>query len=126
MATLSLRIDLAGGERFGPGKRQLLKLIDDLGSISAAGRAMGMSYRRAWLLIEEVNASFGTPLVEKAPGGTGGGGAVLTPAGHRVLQCLDEIDAAVSRSAAKALAQLDELTSQRPPRAKKKAAAHQS
>jgi molybdate transport system regulatory protein len=126
MATLSLRIDLASGERFGPGKRQLLKLIDDLGSISAAGRAMGMSYRRAWLLIEEVNASFGAPLVEKAPGGSGGGGAALTPAGHRVLHCLDEIDLAVGRSAAKALAQLDELTSQRPLRKKKKAAEHQS
>jgi len=129
MATLSLRIDLASGERFGPGKRQLLTLIDDLGSISAAGRAMGMSYRRAWLLIEEVNASFGTPLVEKAPGGSGGGGATLTEAGRTVLKCLDEIDAAVGRATAKALAQLDDLTSGltsgRPKRAKKKAGPRQ-
>jgi molybdate transport system regulatory protein len=111
MATLSIRIDLASGERFGPGKRQLLQLIDDLGSISAAGRAMKMSYRRAWLLIEEVNASFDQPLVEKAPGGSGGGGASLTPAGRRVLTCLEEIDLAVGRAAAKALTQLDDLAS---------------
>jgi molybdate transport system regulatory protein len=109
MATLSVRVDLASGERLGPGKRQLLKAIEDLGSISAAGRAMGMSYRRAWLLVEEVNASFNIPLVEKAPGGSGGGGAALTNAGHTVLACLDEIDDAVGRAAAKALAQLDEL-----------------
>ena len=110
MATLSFRVDLASGERLGPGKRQLLQLIGDLGSISAAGRAMKMSYRRAWLLVEEINASFSRPLVEKAPGGAGGGGAMLTPAGHRVLHCLDEIDGAVNRAAAPALAQLDDLS----------------
>ena len=121
MATLSLRIYLASGDRLGPGKRQLLQLIDDLGSISAAGRAMKMSYRRAWLLIEEVNASFGTPLVEKAPGGSGGGGATLTPAGRNVLSCLDEIDAVAGQAAAKALQQLDALAG--PSKVKKKKAA---
>ncbi|HVJ32329.1 MAG TPA: LysR family transcriptional regulator [Terriglobia bacterium] len=110
MASLSFRVDLARGERFGPGKRQLLQLIGDLGSISAAGRAMKMSYRRAWLLVEEINASFSQPLVEKAPGGAGGGGAILTPVGRSVLRCLDEIDDAVSRAAAPALAQLDDLS----------------
>ncbi|HVI89098.1 MAG TPA: ModE family transcriptional regulator [Dongiaceae bacterium] len=110
MATLSFRIDLTSGARLGPGKRQLLQLIDDLGSISAAGRAMKMSYRRAWLLVEEVNASFDHPLVEKAPGGAGGGGAALTPAGHSVLHCLDELDQAVGTAAATALARLDGLT----------------
>lgn len=122
MATLSFRIDLSSGARLGPGKRQLLQLIDDLGSISAAGRAMKMSYRRAWLLVEEVNASFDHPLVEKAPGGAGGGGAALTPAGRSVLQCLDQLDQAVSTAAAAALAQLDDLT-QRGAEAKKKAGA---
>lgn len=110
MATLSFRIDLPSGKRLGPGKRQLLQLIDELGSISAAGRAMKMSYRRAWLLVEEVNASFQRPLVEKAPGGAGGGGAALTPAGRNVLQCLAAIDDAVGRAAAAALAELDQLT----------------
>lgn len=119
MATLSFRIYLASGERLGPGKRQLLQLIDDLGSISAAGRAMKMSYRRAWLLIEEVNASFGSPLVEKASGGSGGGGASLTPAGRTVLGCLDEIDAVVGQAAAKALIKLDDLAGT-PPAPKKK------
>jgi molybdate transport system regulatory protein len=122
MATLSFRIDLSSGVRLGPGKRQLLQLIDDLGSISAAGRAMKMSYRRAWLLVEEVNAGFDHPLVEKAPGGAGGGGAALTPAGHSVLHCLDAIDQAVGTAAAAALAQLDGLT-QSGAEAKKKAGA---
>lgn len=110
MATISFRIDLADGKRLGPGKYQLLQLIDDLGSISAAGRAMKMSYRRAWLLIGEINASFGTPLVEKTSGGVGGGGASLTSVGQRVLKCLDEIDLAVNQAVTKTLSELDELS----------------
>lgn len=109
MATLSFRVDLASGGRFGPGKRRLLQLIDDLGSISAAGRAMGMSYRRAWLLVEEVNASFREPLVAKAPGGSGGGGASLTVAGHDVLARLTEIETALTTAASASLRRLDAL-----------------
>lgn len=69
----------------GPGKAQLLELIDQLGSISAAGREMGMSYKRAWSLVEEMNAAFAQPVVDSSRGGAGGGGAVLTGTGREVL-----------------------------------------
>ena len=69
----------------GPGKAQLLAQIARLGSISAAGRAMGMSYKRAWTLVVEMNTAFADPLVDSSRGGPGGGGATLTPAGHEVL-----------------------------------------
>lgn len=70
---------------FGPGKADLLEAIRDEGSISAAGRRMGMSYKRAWSLVEEMNAAFAEPLVESARGGAHGGGARLTAAGTEVL-----------------------------------------
>jgi molybdate transport system regulatory protein len=82
---LTLRIDLPNGRKFGHGKAQLLDLVRAHGSISAAGRAMNMSYRRAWLLIEEVNTMFAAPLVKTQAGGPGGGGAALTLAGEQVL-----------------------------------------
>jgi molybdate transport system regulatory protein len=71
---------------FGPGKIALLETIDRLGSIAAAGREMDISYRRAWLMVESVNAMFGRMVVERMRGGTGGGGrAVLTPLGHTIV-----------------------------------------
>jgi molybdate transport system regulatory protein len=82
---LSLRIDLPRG-RIGPGKIDLLEAIDREGSISAAGRALGMSYKRAWELVGTLNAMFREPLVESTRGGPGGGGAVLTQAGREVLE----------------------------------------
>lgn len=81
---LFLRL-LFNGTRFGPGKAQLLRGIRDTGSISSAGRAMGMSYKRAWSLVEEMNAAFAAPVVETARGGAGGGGARLTETGAEVL-----------------------------------------
>lgn len=84
MAQLKLRI-LFDDAMLGPGKAQLLELIGKEGSISAAGRDMGMSYKRAWSLVEELNAAFRQPLVCSARGGAGGGGARLTDAGQRVL-----------------------------------------
>lgn len=83
-ARIKLRIEF-GGLRLGPGKADLLAGIDELGSISAAGRRMKMSYKRAWSLVEEMNAGFAAPLVDSARGGAGGGGASLTDAGQRVL-----------------------------------------
>src|SRR5262245_20138573 len=85
MPTLSLRIDLDGGERIGPGKIALLEAIGKTGSISAAGRALGMSYRRAWRLIEELNRCFNEPLVTAQTGGKSGGGAALTATGKAVI-----------------------------------------
>ena len=88
---VSLRIDLGPGRRLGPGKVRLLQLIDGHGSISAAAREMGMSYRRAWLLVEESNQLFDVPLVESAAGGEGGGGTRLTARGREVLAAYEAI-----------------------------------
>ena len=82
---LSIRLDLESGARIGPGKVAVLEEIARSGSISAAGRALRMSYRRTWELVEELNRSLGTPVVETAAGGSGGGGAVLTAAGKAVI-----------------------------------------
>lgn len=82
---LSLRLHFSQGLTFGRGKADLLEAIATTGSISAAGRAMGMSYRRAWALVEEMNLAFTEPLVDSARGGSGGGGAHLTENGERVL-----------------------------------------
>ena len=86
MARLTLRLDFGPGRAIGHGKIRLLEAVRDYGSISAAGRSMGMSYRRAWLLIDELNGLFDEPVIETKHGGPGGGGAELTPFGHRVVQ----------------------------------------
>src|ERR1700709_289910 len=82
---LSIRLHLASGARIGPGKVAVLEEIGRSGSISAAGRALRMSYRRTWQLVEDLNRSLGTPVVETAAGGSGGGGAVLTAAGMAII-----------------------------------------
>lgn len=82
---LQIRLYLAPGIWLGPGKADLLELIGETGSISEAGRQMGMSYKRAWSLVEVLNASFSAPLVERVRGGAGGGGARLTVEGQEVL-----------------------------------------
>ncbi len=84
----------------GPGKAELLERIRDTGSISAAGRAMAMSYKRAWSLVEEMNAAFRTPLVDSTRGGPGGGGARLTEAGAAVVQHYRAIETATAQAAA--------------------------
>lgn len=88
----SFRIELGPGRRLGPGKVRLLEEIDRLGSISAAARDMDMSYRRAWLLVEESNALFSGPLVESVTGGAGGGGAKLTDLGRRTIAAYRQIE----------------------------------
>lgn len=91
MARLKLRI-LFDGAMFGPGKADLLGRIAETGSISAAGRAMGMSYKRAWLLVDEMNGAFVEPLVTSSRGGPGGGGALLTDAGAKVLRLYNGVN----------------------------------
>jgi molybdate transport system regulatory protein len=86
VARLSIRIDFPGGRRVGPGKIRLLELIDETGSISAAGRAMAMSYRRAWLLVESLNTGFREPVVDAQSGGRQGGGARLTAFGRDLVR----------------------------------------
>jgi len=91
---LSLRLDFVPGGRLGPGKIELLEGIASTGSISGAGRAMKMSYRRAWLLVDDLNRMFTQPLVEAQPGGAKGGGANLTPLGRDVVAHYRSIEAA--------------------------------
>jgi molybdate transport system regulatory protein len=81
-----LRILMGAAVALGPGKADLLDAVDHAGSISAAARTMGMSYRRAWILIEAMNRDFKEPLVETSAGGTGGGGAKVTAAGQEALR----------------------------------------
>lgn len=82
---INLRLHFESGLTLGRGKADLLQAIDEEGSISAAGRRMGMSYRRAWSLVEEMNAHFAAPLVDSSRGGAHGGGAQLTERGRQVL-----------------------------------------
>lgn len=85
-ASLSLRIDFEDAGRLGPGKVLLLEHIGETGSISAAGRAMNMSYRRAWLLVDSLNQIFREPVVLTQAGGKSGGGAELTPFGRSLVE----------------------------------------
>ena len=88
-----LRIVLEPDIAIGPGKADVLQGIKETGSIAAAGRRMGMSYKRAWLLVETMNACFETPLVETSRGGRARGGAILTPTGDRVLAAYRRMEA---------------------------------
>jgi len=102
---LSLRLDLPQG-RIGPGKVALLEAIDREGSISAAGRALGMSYKRAWDLVDALNRQLGTPVVAASPGGFRGGGASLTDAGRNLVADYRAIERAALRAAEPRLAAL--------------------
>lgn len=80
-----LRVSFSGDFYMGPGRADLLERIGETGSIAAAGKTMGMSYKRAWGLVQALNAGFGMPLVETSRGGSAQGGAHLTEAGRQVL-----------------------------------------
>lgn len=92
MMRLSIRLDIDNGDRIGPGKIALLEAIQASGSISGAARQLGMSYRRAWLLVEEINKSLREPAVAAATGGRQGGGATLTSAGERLITLYRSIE----------------------------------
>ncbi len=106
---LRIRIVFGDTEMIGPGKAELLERIDRCGSIAAAGREMGMSYKRAWELVGTLNAMFREPLVERTRGGPGGGGAVLTGNGRRVLAEYRAFEAEAAEAGAGRLAALEEL-----------------
>jgi molybdate transport system regulatory protein len=106
---LHLRVVLDGGVAVGPGRAELLEHIRDLGSIAAAGRAMGMSYRRAWTLVDATAREFGAPVVEAAPGGARGGSASLTELGARILGLYRSIEAKAAQAAAPELSALRAL-----------------
>lgn len=104
MAHIVVRLDLAQGRRIGPGKIALLEQIAATGSISAAGRALGMSYRRAWRLVEELDLMFAQPVVASHPGGAGGGGTTLTAFGVDLVSSYRAIERAAQAGAAGHLA----------------------
>ncbi|MEP7041720.1 MAG: LysR family transcriptional regulator [Dokdonella sp.] len=103
---LQLRIDLAAGVRFGPGKADLLEGIDTLGSIAGAGRRMRMSYKRAWELVGELNRCFDEPVVDASKGGSGGGGASLTPLGKKLLKSYRAMQSATQAAIGREVGQL--------------------
>ena len=98
-ARLQLRLFFGADVMLGPGKAELLEHIRDTGSISAAGRAMKMSYKRAWMLVEELNAAFRAPLVDSTRGGPGGGGARVTEAGLAMVRLYRGIEATAAVAA---------------------------
>jgi molybdate transport system regulatory protein len=119
MASLTLRIDLPRTGAIGPGKVRLLELIDETGSISAAGRAMAMSYRRAWLLVEELNHLFREPVATTKLGGRAGGGATLTPFGRLLVRHYRDIETEAAAAVSRHLTALDEAV--KPSRARRTA-----
>jgi molybdate transport system regulatory protein len=104
-----LRILFGDAIAIGPGKADLLDAIAETGSIAAAGRRLGMSYRRAWLLVETMNRCFREPLVAAAKGGQHGGGASLTQVGVDVLARYRAMEARATRTLAKDMAQFATL-----------------
>jgi molybdate transport system regulatory protein len=100
---LSVRIDLDKAGRIGPGKILLLENIRSHGSISAAGRAMDMSYKRAWDLVDEINRTCRQAAVERQTGGRNGGGAILTPFGISLVARYRKIERAAASAVRKEL-----------------------
>ncbi|MGH6814543.1 MAG: winged helix-turn-helix domain-containing protein [Hyphomicrobiaceae bacterium] len=114
LAALTIRIDFGPFGFLGPGKIALMELISKHGSISAAGKEMGMSYRRAWLLVDEINRIFREPLVETQMGGAGGGGARLTKLGRDVVGRYRAIEGAAATASAADLRALKASLPSRP------------
>ncbi len=106
-----LRIYRDDSIAIGPGKVALLEAIAETGSISAAARQLGMSYRRAWLLIDETNRALAQPAVATAAGGAHGGGTALTPVGDQVIRHYRAVEATARTAAAADLAALTRLLS---------------
>ena len=106
-ARLTLRVDLGQDRAVGPGKIRLLEAIRDTGSITQAGIALGMSYRRAWLLVDDMNNCFREPVVAAQAGGTHGGGAVLTPFGAKLIDQYRAIEVEAQSASAARLRELE-------------------
>jgi molybdate transport system regulatory protein len=94
-------VDFSAGCSVGPGKVSLLEAIERAGSLTLAARDLAMSYRRAWLLLNDLNRSFAAPMVETAVGGSGGGGARLTDAGHALVRLFRTLEQGTTRLAAR-------------------------
>jgi molybdate transport system regulatory protein len=100
---IRFRIDFARNINVGPGKVDLLEAIRDSGSLSQAARDVDMSYRRAWLLLANLNGSFRQPLTQATTGGRGGGGVALTKFGYALIKKYRSLEAVISRAAARNL-----------------------
>jgi len=110
---IELRISLDPETLLGPGKAALLQAIDETGSIAAAGRRMGMSYKRAWYLIDTMNAYFNEPVVVSAKGGNTRGGARLTSTGRKVLEAYRRMEKKTRSAIARDLAKLAVLAAKK-------------
>lgn len=106
---IRLRIEFDGEHTLGPGKMQLLQSVSELGSISAAARSMGMSYRHAWEMLDDVNRCFAGRVFETEAGGRSGGGASVTTFGLDLITRYDEMRKKARRALAKDLAEIESL-----------------
>lgn len=104
-----LRIGTDRELALGPGKVALLEAIRDTGSISAAGRKLGMSYRRAWLLVDAMNRAFVTPVIETSTGGREGGGTALTATGEEIIRRYRKVEALATAASSKEILALTRM-----------------
>ena len=109
-----LRITLDRNVAIGPGKADILEGVAETGSIAAAGRRMGMGYRKAWLLVKTMNECFKTPLVDAKKGGEKGGGATLTPLGEEVLRRYRNMERLATEAAVSDMEALKALLAKKP------------
>ena len=120
MQRLKIRVEFAGDHALGPGKVRLLELIAREGSIRRAALAMGMSYRRAWLLLHELEAMMGRSVIAPETGGVRGGGSTLTELGHDIIRCYRAIEKHAARSSGAELRKLTRMTRRQARRVKAK------
>ncbi len=121
MTRLFIRIDFEpSGSALGPGMARLLELVGEKGSIRAAAAAMGMSYRKAWLLIQDIQKTFNGTVVTAKVGGVSGGGTRLTPLGERLLQLYRKVESRAARAAEDELATLASMIQANAPRRRRK------
>lgn len=107
MSRIRLRAFLGSGHSLGPGKIQLLEAVQEHGSISAAARSMGMAYRHAWDLLDDMNCCFRQPVTEGTKGGRSGGGAIVTPFGEEVIRRFRNMERKAKKAMASNLAALE-------------------
>ena len=112
---ISIRFDLTSGPRIGPGKIALLEAIAETGSISAGARQLGMSYKKAWLLIDAFNSTFHEPVISTETGGEQGGGATLTETGREVVRLFRELEAKATNATEPTRNAFDKLVKAAPP-----------
>lgn len=117
MTKVVIRVAITPTSAIGPGKVRLLECVNESGSISAAARAMEMSYRRAWLLIDELNGTFKKPVVVASHGGRSGGGAKLTKFGHELVRRYRQIESNAHIASSHHLKALERASQRRLPKA---------